>query len=77
MVSAELCDHTGCRRTAAVYTLTSRRLEGGRVRVALCDQHDRPARLLEEIARKADVRNGSAEKRRKTGVPLLQSRVER
>jgi hypothetical protein len=77
MVSAELCDHTGCRRTANVYTLTSRGIEGGRVRVALCDQHDRPVRLLEEIARKADTRQGADEKRRKTGVSLLQSRLER
>lgn len=77
MVSAELCDHTNCRRTATVYTLTSRGVEGGRVRLALCDQHDRPVRLLEEIARKADARNGADGKRRKTGVGLLQSRLER
>jgi hypothetical protein len=56
VASAELCDFNGCRRIGRRFVVTSAALDGGKIDLDLCDQHERPVRTLEEIARKAKLK---------------------
>lgn len=52
MADALLCSVAACRQLARRYVITSDAVDSGRFRVDLCTTHDRPIRLVEEIARK-------------------------